>query len=112
MNIGGNLSKITSELLKQSKDAEKITNLFQKELSKIDVPPATMKTIQKLAKAQTAAINGMAKGLDTAEKGAKEVLDHIAKSDGGSEMQMLKELEKSINAQGEIVKKLIKNASR
>ena len=112
MNIGGNLGKITSEMMKQTKENEKVAKALQKELTSAKLPSNTMKNMDKFFKQQFGIMGQMAKSLDQTQKVAKEAEKQDAKGDGGADLQLLKDLERSIAQQGEIVKKLIKNASK
>lgn len=112
MNIGGDILKALGGMAKQNKEHDKLAKLFQKELNSAKLPPAVTKNMEKLMKAQSSLVGGMVKSLQDAEKATKDSIDSIVKGDNGTELALLKELEKTINQQGDIVKRLIKQASK
>jgi hypothetical protein len=112
MNIGGDLGKLAAEMIKQSKDHEKISKTMQKALNDAKLPSSALKSFDKMFKAQSGVMTNMMKGLGATEKMAKEAAGMSSKSEGGLDLQLLKDLERSINQQSDIVKRLIKQASK
>jgi hypothetical protein len=112
MNIGGNLGKLAGDMIKQTKDHEKIAKAMQKELNSAKLPSGVVKSFDKMFKAQSGLMTNMLKGLDATEKMAKDASNMSGKNDDGLDLQLLKDLERSINQQSDIVKKLIKQASK